>query len=264
MCSFPASRRRCAELGHQHGPTLPICVTSGASTVIVRTPSSMVPPPFCLFHSQHAESAATGTGDTPRFSTLNRRVLDRAVPQRSRLSPVAVPSRRGPEPASTSLVRVPAAAAAGRRPVPVRLRRPGLRRQQYGSRDVQPDLDRGTVGGRSCRGQADRCRGGDRAGQAAGIPQLDRPGDRQPALHDHGVGSVDAVREIMRNNTHLAAAKRFLTEDFGAAGTTGVWSAHHLNPVRTRCPSCARLTDRAQSGDLCGCGQPLPQMPQYW
>ena len=67
--------------------------------------------------------------------------------------------------------------------------------------------------------------------------------------------SVDAAREIMRNNTHLAAAKRFLTEDFGAAGTTGVWSAHHLNPVRTRCPSCARLTDRAQSGDLCGCGQ---------
>ena len=76
--------------------------------------------------------------------------------------------------------------------------------------------------------------------------------------------SVDAVREIMRNNTHLAAAKRFLTEDFGAAGTTGVWSAHHLNPVRTRCPSCARLTDRAQSGDICGCGQPLPQMPEYW
>ena len=76
--------------------------------------------------------------------------------------------------------------------------------------------------------------------------------------------SADAAREIMRNNTHLAAAKRFLTEDFGAAGTTGVWSAHHLNPVRTRCPSCARLTDRAQSSDLCGCGRPLPQMPEYW
>jgi steroid delta-isomerase-like uncharacterized protein len=76
--------------------------------------------------------------------------------------------------------------------------------------------------------------------------------------------SADAAREIMRNDTHLAAAKRFLTEDFGAAGTTGVWSAHHLNPVRTRCPSCARLTDRAQSGDLCGCGQPLIQMPEYW
>jgi steroid delta-isomerase-like uncharacterized protein len=76
--------------------------------------------------------------------------------------------------------------------------------------------------------------------------------------------SVDAVREIMRNNTHLAAVKRFLTEDFGAAATTGVWSAHHLNPVRTRCPSCGRLTDRAQPGDLCGCGQPLPLMPEYW
>ena len=66
--------------------------------------------------------------------------------------------------------------------------------------------------------------------------------------------SVDAVREIMRNATHLAAAKRFLSEDFGAAGITGVWSAHHLNPVWTRCPSCARLTDRVQSGDVCGCG----------
>ena len=76
--------------------------------------------------------------------------------------------------------------------------------------------------------------------------------------------NADAAREIMRNDTHLAAAKRFLTEDFGAAGTTGVWSAHHLNPVRTRCPSCARLTDRAQSGVLCGCGQPLIQMPEYW
>ena len=76
--------------------------------------------------------------------------------------------------------------------------------------------------------------------------------------------NVDAARQIMHNNTHLAAAKRFLTGDFGAAGTTGVWSAHHLNPVRTRCPSCARLTDRAQPGDLCGCGQPLPPKPQYW
>lgn len=76
--------------------------------------------------------------------------------------------------------------------------------------------------------------------------------------------NVDAIREIMRNTTHLAAAKRFLSEDFGAAGTTGVWSVHHLNPVWTRCPSCARLTDRVRSGDLCGCGQPLPQLPEYW
>jgi hypothetical protein len=74
-----------------------------------------------------------------------------------------------------------AAAAVGRRPVSVRVRRPGLRRQQHGSRDVQPDLDRGTVPGRSRRGQADRCRGGGRIGRAARIPQLDWPGDRQAA-----------------------------------------------------------------------------------
>jgi steroid delta-isomerase-like uncharacterized protein len=76
--------------------------------------------------------------------------------------------------------------------------------------------------------------------------------------------SQDAVRAIMRNSTHLAAVKRFRTEDFGAAASTGVWSAHHINGVDMRCPSCAQLTDRARAGDLCACGQPLPRMPEYW
>ena len=76
--------------------------------------------------------------------------------------------------------------------------------------------------------------------------------------------SQDAVRAVMRNSTHLAAVKRRLTEDFAAAGSTGVWSVHHVNGVLVRCPSCARLTDRTQDGDLCACGQALPQMPEYW
>jgi len=76
--------------------------------------------------------------------------------------------------------------------------------------------------------------------------------------------SQDAVRAVMRNSTHLAAVKRRLTEDFAAAGSTGVWSAHHVNGVMVRCLSCARLTDRTQDGDLCACGQPLPQLPEYW
>ena len=76
--------------------------------------------------------------------------------------------------------------------------------------------------------------------------------------------SQDAVRAVMRNGTHLAAVKRRLTEDFAAAGSTGVWSAHHVNGVLVRCPSCTRLTDRTQDGDLCACGQPLPQLPEYW
>jgi steroid delta-isomerase-like uncharacterized protein len=76
--------------------------------------------------------------------------------------------------------------------------------------------------------------------------------------------SPDAVRAIMGNSTHLTAVKRRRTEDFAAASSTGVWSAHHVNGVLVRCPSCARLTDRTQDGDLCACGQPLPQMPEYW
>ena len=59
--------------------------------------------------------------------------------------------------------------------------------------------------------------------------------------------SQDAVRAVMRNGTHLAAVKRRLTEDFAAAGSTGVWSAHHVNGVMVRCPACARLADRARS-----------------
>ena len=76
--------------------------------------------------------------------------------------------------------------------------------------------------------------------------------------------SPDAVRAVMRNSTHLGAVKRFLTEDFCAAGSTGVWSVHHLNAVSVRCPSCAQLTDRAQPADSCACGQPLPPMPESW
>lgn len=98
MCSFPASRRRCAELGHQHGPTLPICVTSGASTVIVRTPSSMVPPPSFLFVSltacrvsrnrnrrhaqiQHLKSSRPRPGSTSAIQTVPGRG---ALPPRPR------------------------------------------------------------------------------------------------------------------------------------------------------------------------------------
>lgn len=38
------------------------------------------------------------------------------------------------------------------------------------------------------------------------------------------MGTEDAVRAVMRNSTHLAAVKRFLSEDFGAAASTGVCS----------------------------------------
>jgi heme-degrading monooxygenase HmoA len=75
--------------------------------------------------------------------------------------------------------------------------------------------------------------------------------------------SDDAVRAVMRNSTHLGAVKRLLTEDFAAAAGTGVWCAHHLNPVQVRCTSCARLADPVKSGGRCACGKPLP-LPEYW
>jgi len=75
--------------------------------------------------------------------------------------------------------------------------------------------------------------------------------------------SADAVRAVMRNSTHQDAVKRFFAGDLGAAAGTGVWRAHHLNPVRVRCSSCAQWAVPA-GGNTCSCGQPLPQSPPYW
>lgn len=75
--------------------------------------------------------------------------------------------------------------------------------------------------------------------------------------------SEDALKQAMRNSVHAAAVKRFFTEDFCAAGGTGIWGVGQLNPVWVRCPSCARMNDQAQSGS-CACGRPLPESPPQW
>lgn len=76
--------------------------------------------------------------------------------------------------------------------------------------------------------------------------------------------SADAVRLVLRNDTHLAAMKRLLNDDFCAAFATGVWTAHHLNAVRVRCPACGHMIDLSQAEGACPCGQPLPPAPEYW
>ena len=75
--------------------------------------------------------------------------------------------------------------------------------------------------------------------------------------------SEQAARQVMRQRLHQGAVKRFFTEDWGVAVHTGVWSAHHLNPLWLRCSSCRKVTD-ATASDTCDCGQQLPQSPQYW
>ncbi len=75
--------------------------------------------------------------------------------------------------------------------------------------------------------------------------------------------SADAVQEIMRNPRHQGAVKRFFSEGFCTAGTTGVWIPHHLNPIRARCASCGGLCElTSETGGTCACGQPLPQV--HW
>jgi len=76
--------------------------------------------------------------------------------------------------------------------------------------------------------------------------------------------SADAARQTMRMSPHASAMKHVFAQDLGAAVGTGVWAAHHLNPLWVRCTSCARLTDRAQANGTCTCGQPLPESPHHW
>jgi steroid delta-isomerase-like uncharacterized protein len=76
--------------------------------------------------------------------------------------------------------------------------------------------------------------------------------------------SADDIRLVMRNDTHLAAMKRLLNDDFCAAFSTGVWTAHHLDAVRVRCPACGCKIDLARASGACACGEPLPPAPEYW
>jgi steroid delta-isomerase-like uncharacterized protein len=75
--------------------------------------------------------------------------------------------------------------------------------------------------------------------------------------------SADSIRETMRNIPHASAMKHFFTQDFAAAVGTGVWNAHSLNPVWVRCTACAKLSDQAEAGGTCSCGQSFPEPPQY-
>jgi len=76
--------------------------------------------------------------------------------------------------------------------------------------------------------------------------------------------SSDAVGAVRRNRTHQAVMRRFFAGNLGAAASTGVWRADHLNALWMRCPACTTMIDRARAGDGCPCGEPLPEAPESW
>jgi hypothetical protein len=76
--------------------------------------------------------------------------------------------------------------------------------------------------------------------------------------------SSDDVSAVLRNRTHQAVIRRFFAGNLGAAASTGVWRADHLNALWTRCPACATMIDRARADGICPCGEPLPEAPESW
>jgi hypothetical protein len=51
--------------------------------------------------------------------------------------------------------------------------------------------------------------------------------------------------------------------DFAAVLHTGVWSAHHLNPLWLRSPGCGSMAVAARTGGACTCGTVLTDRPAY-
>ena len=76
--------------------------------------------------------------------------------------------------------------------------------------------------------------------------------------------SSDAVSAVLRNRTHQAVVRRFFTGNLGAAASTSVWRADHVNALWVRCPACTTMIDRARAGRICACGAPLPEAPESW
>jgi steroid delta-isomerase-like uncharacterized protein len=75
----------------------------------------------------------------------------------------------------------------------------------------------------------------------------------------------EQVRTLLGDPTHReASAEFFRREGLGAAGHTGVWVAHRLNPSWIRCTACGTMADQSAPGGLCGCGAVLPRRPRYW
>ncbi len=75
----------------------------------------------------------------------------------------------------------------------------------------------------------------------------------------------EAARALLQERTHVKAMRQFFEDDIGNAGYTSVWTLHHANPLRVRCPACTQqVAYELQESGRCQCGAVLPEPPPYW
>jgi steroid delta-isomerase-like uncharacterized protein len=73
------------------------------------------------------------------------------------------------------------------------------------------------------------------------------------------------ARQLMSGGKHLEATRAFYGPDLAAAGWTGIFAAHRINPEMSRCRECGTMNRRETvSMTHCKCGTPLPPFPSYW
>jgi steroid delta-isomerase-like uncharacterized protein len=74
----------------------------------------------------------------------------------------------------------------------------------------------------------------------------------------------DDSRQLMTGGLHVEASRAFHGPDLAAGGWTGVFTAHRMNPVLSRCPACGTMVRRVEDSRRCNCGADLGETPVYW
>ncbi len=75
----------------------------------------------------------------------------------------------------------------------------------------------------------------------------------------------ESMKPLMHTGEHRAAVGRYFgSGDYGVGGMTGVWTPHHLNARRVRCPECEKMASVEVPDGKCACGAALPEPLAYW
>lgn len=74
----------------------------------------------------------------------------------------------------------------------------------------------------------------------------------------------ESMKPLMRMGEHREAVGRYWASEYGQGGMTGVWTPHHLNARRVRCPECDKMASVEVADGKCTCGTVLPEPLAYW
>jgi steroid delta-isomerase-like uncharacterized protein len=72
------------------------------------------------------------------------------------------------------------------------------------------------------------------------------------------------ARQLLQHGLHSQATQSFFGPDLSAGAWTGIFAAHRINAVWSRCRECGGMVRRADEATRCKCGADLGAVPEYW